>query len=112
MALNGGIGRHRDRDGHRPLGRQRHGARVGVVPLGQALLAAINPKAIVISAGTYPYAEMPSPALLERLAKRGVPVFSTLTDGGIEFTIRRTGEWHIQSMHGRKATGPDKELKT
>ena len=55
---------------------------------------------------------MPSPALLERLAERGVPVFNTLTDGGIEFTIRRTGEWHIQSMHGRKATGPDKELKT
>jgi len=81
-------------------------------PLGQALLAAINPKAIVISAGTYPYAEMPSPVLLERLAKQGVPVFNTLTDGGIEFTIRRTREWHIQSMHGRKATGPDKELKT
>ena len=51
-------------------------------PLGQALLDAIAPGAIVLSAGTYPYAEIPSPALLERLAKRGVPVFNTVTDGG------------------------------
>ncbi len=81
----------------------------GRAPLGQALLGAIDPKAIVLSAGTYPYAEMASPALLERLAKRGVPVFNTLTDGGVELTIRRTGEWQIQSMHGRKAAATKNE---
>jgi len=78
-------------------------------PLGQALLGAIDPKAIVLSAGTYPYAEMASPELLERLARRGVPVFNTLTDGGVELTIRRTGEWQIQSMHGRNALSPNDE---
>ncbi|MEC8973262.1 MAG: hypothetical protein VX509_05035, partial [Verrucomicrobiota bacterium] len=72
---------------------------------GQPLLEAVDPKAIIISAGTYPYAEIPSAALLDRLAKRGLPVFNTLTDGGIEFTIRRTGEWQIRSMHGREVTG-------
>ena len=76
-------------------------------PLGQALLDAIAPGAIVLSAGTFPYAEIPSPALLERLAKRGVPVFNTVTDGGVELKIRRTGEWQIKSMHGRE-TGKGK----
>ena len=38
-------------------------------PLGQALLEAISPKAIVLSVGTFPYAEIPSAGLLERLAK-------------------------------------------
>ncbi|MDP6795362.1 MAG: ComEC/Rec2 family competence protein [Verrucomicrobiota bacterium] len=74
-------------------------------PLGQPLLEAVDPKAIIISAGTYPYAEIPSAALLDRLAKRGLPVFNTLTDGGIELKIRRTGEWQIRSMHGREVTG-------
>ena len=32
-------------------------------------------------------------------------MFNTLTDGGIELKIRRTGEWLIRSMHGHEATG-------
>jgi beta-lactamase superfamily II metal-dependent hydrolase len=81
-------------------------------PLGQALLAAIEPKAIVLSACTYPYADIPSAALLERLAKRNVPLFNTLADGGIEIVIRRNGEWRIESMHGREISTPREELKT
>ncbi len=80
-------------------------------PLGQALLAAIDPKVIVISAGTYPYKEIPSVTLLERLAKRDVPVFNTLTDGGVEVKIRRTGEWQIKSMYGREVTSSHEAAK-
>jgi competence protein ComEC len=80
-------------------------------PLGQALLAAIAPKAIVLSAGTFPYKEIPSAELLERLAKRGVPVFNTLSDGGIEIKIRRTGEWRINSMHGREVSNSGEDAK-
>ena len=81
-------------------------------PLGQALLAAIEPKAIVLSASTYPYVDIPSSSLLERLAKRHVPVFNTLADGGIEIVIRRNGEWRIESMHGREVSTPLGELIT
>ena len=81
-------------------------------PLGQALLAAIEPKAIVLSACTYPYVDIPSAALLERLAKRNVSLFNTLADGGIEIVIRRNGEWRIESMHGREVSTPLEELKT
>ena len=81
-------------------------------PLGQALLAAIEPKAIVLSASTYPYVDIPSSSLLERLAKRNVPVFNTLADGGIEIVIRRNGEWWIESMHGREVSTPLGELIT
>ncbi len=80
-------------------------------PLGQALLEAIDPKAIVISAGSYPYKEIPSTALLDRLVKRDVPVLNTLTDGGVEVKIRRTGEWQIKSMHGREVTFPHEAAK-
>ena len=80
--------------------------------LGQALLAAIEPKAIVLSAGTFPFAEIPSPALLKRLARRNVPLFNTLTDGGIEIIIRRNGKWRIESMRGREVSTPCNELKT
>ncbi len=80
-------------------------------PLGQAFLAAIAPKAIVLSAGTFPYKEIPSAELLERLAKRGVTVFNTLSDGGIEIKIRRTGEWRINSMHGREVSNSGEDAK-
>ena len=81
-------------------------------PLGQALLAEINPKAIVLSAGTFPHEEIPSAGLLERLAKHDLPLFKTLEDGGIEFKIRPGGEWQVKSMKGREATSPREELKT
>ena len=95
----------------------RAGARARVVAalgdvLTSALLAAIEPKAIVLSACTYPYTDIPSSALLERLAKRNVPLFNTLADGGIEIVIRRNGEWRIESMHGREVSTPLGELKT
>ena len=74
-------------------------------PLGQALLDAVSPKAIVLSAGTFPYAEIPSAELLERLAKRGEPVFNTLVDSGVEIVIRPSGEWRVETMTGRAAAG-------
>jgi len=46
------------------------------------------------------------------LAKRNVPLFNTLADGGIEIVIRRNGEWRIESMHGREISTPREELKT
>ena len=83
-----------------------------VVSLVEKAAEAIEPKAIVLSACTYPYADIPSSALLERLAKRNVPLFNTLADGGIEIVIRRNGEWRIESMHGREVSTPREELKT
>ncbi len=80
-------------------------------PLSQALLAAIEPKAIVLSAGTFPYSEIPSAGLLDRLARRAVPLFNTLEDGGIELIIRRNGEWRIEAMQGREAASQRKEPK-
>ncbi|MDP7178186.1 MAG: ComEC/Rec2 family competence protein [Verrucomicrobiota bacterium] len=80
-------------------------------PLGQALFAAIEPKAIVLSAGTFPYAEIPSAALLQRLAKRDVPLFNTLADGGIEIVIRRNGGWQIKAMHGREVSSSREAAK-
>ena len=78
----------------------------GVVePLVQAVLDAVSPKAIVLSAGSFPYAEIPSAELLERLSKRGAPVFKTLVDGGIEIVIRPSDEWRVESMTGRTAAG-------
>ena len=74
-------------------------------PLGQALLEAISPKEIVLSAGTFPYAEIPSAGLLERLAKRDVPLLNTLEDGGVEIVIRPGGLWQVVSMTGRLAMG-------
>jgi hypothetical protein len=59
----------------------------------------------VLSAGTFPYAEIPSAELLERLAKRGEPVFNTLVDSGVEIVIRPSGEWRVESMTGRAAAG-------
>ena len=65
----------------------------------------------MISAGTFPYKEIPSAELLERLAKRGVPLFNTLTDGGVEIKIRRNGEWQIKSMLGREVSNSREAAK-
>ena len=79
---------------------------LGVVEsLVQAVLDAVSPKAIVLSAGSFPYAEIPSSELLERLSKRGAPVFNTLVDGGIEIVIRPSGGWRVESMTGSTAAG-------
>ena len=76
-------------------------------PLGQALLEAISPKAIVLSAGTFPCAGIPSAGLLERLARRDVPMLHTQEDGGVEIVIRPGGLWEVESMTGRLAMGGD-----
>ncbi len=81
-------------------------------PFSQALLVAIDPGAIVISAGTFPYREIPSTRLLERLARLNVPLFNTLTDGGVEIVIRRNSEWQIKSMQGREVSTPRVEMTT
>jgi len=81
-------------------------------PFSQALLVAIDPGAIVISAGMFPYKEIPSTGLLERLARLNVPLFNTLTDGGVEIVIRRNSEWQIKSMQGREVSTPRVEMTT
>ena len=81
-------------------------------PFSQALLVAIDPGAIVISAGMFPYKEIPSTGLLERLARLNVPLFNTLTDGGVEIVIRRNSEWQIKSMLGREVSTPRVEMAT
>ena len=89
------------------LGRERH-LRADVVvagmptagePLSDALLEAVQPKAIILSTGEYPASEQPALALRGRLKKRGLPVFFTGDDGAAEVTIRPEG-WEIRTLGG------------
>ena len=68
-------------------------------PLGDAVLAAVQPRAIVVSAAETPATERPSPLLRERLARCGVPVFDTSQSGSVTITIARKG-WKLTAMNG------------
>ena len=39
------------------------------------------------------------------MAKRDVPLFNTLEDGGVESGIRLGGLWQVEAMTGRLAMG-------
>jgi ComEC/Rec2-related protein len=68
-------------------------------PLGDALLEAVQPRAIIVSTGEYPASEQPTLALRGRLKRRGVPVFFTGDDGAVRVMIRPEG-WEIRIRSG------------
>ena len=47
----------------------------------------------------------------KRLARRNVPLFNTLEDGGIALILQRNGEWRIEAMQGREAASQRKAPK-
>ena len=64
-----------------------HGSRTSSA---QAFLDAVDPKAAVIQVGKNNYGH-PSPEVLERLAKRGIPVFRNDLDGAIGLKFQKKG---------------------
>ena len=58
-------------------------------PLCDALLAAVHPRRIVIADSEYPAARRARPALLERLARTGIPVLYTRTASAVKITVTK-----------------------
>jgi DNA internalization-related competence protein ComEC/Rec2 len=70
-------------------------------PLSDALLDAVLPRVIVVSASEAPAQERATKELRERLARRGVPVFYT-GDGGAVTVIIRPNSLEVQAMGNRR----------
>jgi ComEC/Rec2-related protein len=68
-------------------------------PLSDALLDAIQPKAIVIVDSDTEFAKHVSPELRDRLADRNVPVIYTRNTGATKIVVGKTG-WKLQTMDG------------
>jgi len=70
-------------------------------PLCDALLAAAQPKIIVVADSESPATRRASPALRARLEQTGVPVIYTRTAGAVT-VIMRPGGWVVRAMDGQK----------
>jgi competence protein ComEC len=79
------------------------GIPAGSEPLGEALLDAVEPQVIILSAGNYPAREQASRILRARLEQRGVPVFYTSDDGAVQLTVRPDG-WEIRATRSGRMT--------
>ena len=73
-------------------------------PLGEALLDAIQPRAIIVNDAAYPANELAREPLRERLARRAVPVIYT-SDAGTATLRLKSGHWDIRTMDGPRSTG-------
>jgi ComEC/Rec2-related protein len=73
--------------------------------LGEVLLAAVQPRLIIVSCADHPAYERAPKELRERLAQRGVPVFYLSESEAVTVELR-AGAWTIRPM-----TGPRVELK-
>jgi beta-lactamase superfamily II metal-dependent hydrolase len=70
-------------------------------PLCDALLDAIQPRAIVIADSEFPATRRASRDLQARLAERRVPVFYTRTAGAVKIETATPG-WKLQTMDGQR----------
>ena len=70
-------------------------------PLGDALLDAVQPRVIIISASEVPSQERATKDLRARLESRGVPVFYTSDDGAVTITLR-SKTWEVRTMSGKR----------
>ncbi len=77
----------------------------GGEPLGDDLLAAIQPRAIVIVDSEYPAPRRASKALRERLAATNIPVFYTRDHGAIKIGVDDHG-WRLSAVDGVLMEGP------
>jgi beta-lactamase superfamily II metal-dependent hydrolase len=73
-------------------------------PLGEALLDAIRPQAIVICEATRSAFERARQPLITRLAGRKIPVFYTSTDGSVLLRVT-VGKWELRAINGAHAQG-------
>ena len=74
-------------------------------PLCDALLAAIQPRAIVIADSDFPATRRASHALHERLARKNISVFYTRTAGAVKIVTDKSG-WCLQTMDGQEFRQP------
>jgi competence protein ComEC len=73
-------------------------------PLGEELLAAIQPALIILQEDTLPAHRRTRAQRHERLAQRGVPVVST-TDDGTATIVLRPGGWEVSTTKGKRWSG-------
>ena len=73
-------------------------------PLGEALLDAIRPEAIILCEANRSAFQQARQPLITRLAMRKIPVFYTSSDGAATLSIR-ANTWQITTMNGRSAQG-------
>jgi competence protein ComEC len=104
------------RSGQRTLRDREQDLRAGVVvagipansePLGDALLDAVQPRVIIVSASEVPSQERATKDLRTRLERRGVPVFYTSDDGAVTITLR-PGTWDVRTMSGKRFASDEK----
>ena len=70
-------------------------------PVCDALLAAVEPKILIVADSEFPATKRASPRLCERLAARGIPVFYTRKSGAVTIIVRPK-TWELQNAGGQK----------
>jgi beta-lactamase superfamily II metal-dependent hydrolase len=70
-------------------------------PLGDALIAAIQPRMIVIADSEFPATRRASRPLKERLSQTKIPVIYTRTAGAVKIVIDKAA-WRLNTMDGQK----------
>lgn len=73
-------------------------------PLCDALVAAVQPKVIVIADSEFPAGRRASRALKERLERTQIPVIYTRTAGAVKIMTDKDG-WKLRTMDGEILTG-------
>lgn len=101
------------RDGQSQLLAQTNDLRAAIVvaglpddgePLCDALIAAVQPKAIVIADSEYPASRRARWSLRQRLERANVPVFYTRTAGAVKIVTDKAG-WRLRTMDGQSCGG-------
>lgn len=72
-------------------------------PLCDALLARIQPQAVVVVDSEFPAPERASPQLRERLTHGGIPVLCTRETGAVQIALHRS-HWRLATMRGDRLT--------
>jgi ComEC/Rec2-related protein len=104
------------RPGQRTLRDREQDLHAGVVvagipsksePLGDALLDAVQPRVVIVSASEVPSQERATKDLRARLERRGIPVFYTSDDGAVTITLRPK-TWEVRTMSGKQFASEDR----
>ena len=73
-------------------------------PLCDALIAAIQPKVIVVADSEFPALRRAGRPLQERLGQKNIPVIYTRTAGAVTLTVGHR-RWKLESMDGQRLAG-------
>jgi beta-lactamase superfamily II metal-dependent hydrolase len=74
-------------------------------PLCDALIAAVQPKMIIIADSEFPATRRASQELKDRLGQTGIPVIYTRGSSAVKIATDKPG-WKLQTMDGQKITFP------